>query len=109
MGKNPPLWGGILLINLNLSIMEKFLKQLANIPNDKLLHFFYGTIIGFICILFFGVGGFVLTLLIAVLKEIIDYFRYGKMGYWKFSIQESCKDILFTSTPALMMVIISLF
>ena len=88
--------------------MEKFLKQLANIPNDKLLHFFYGTIIGFVCILFFGLGGFVLTLFIAVLKEIIDYFRYGKLGR-KFSIQESCKDILFTGTPAIMMVIISLF
>ena len=35
-------------------MIEKFLRKLGNIQKDKLLHFFWGTILSFILILCLG-------------------------------------------------------
>ena len=50
---------------------EKILKTFGNIAKDKLLHFFYGSIISFVSILFFGIHGLWITVIIAAAKEIV--------------------------------------
>jgi len=68
-------------------------KKLANIPQDKLLHFFYGAIISFILGLFIPQLYVILAvLLIAVAKELHDLFiKRTKIDYL---------DIVFTLIPA---------
>ena len=69
MVKHPPLW-------VKFKIMEKLFKTMGQIPNDKLLHFFYGTLIGLPLIYLFDITGLILTIGIAFLKEVIDIFIY---------------------------------
>ena len=52
------------------------LKKLSNIPKDKLLHFFWGTILSFILILYCGIVGMIIALIIPAIKEL--YYDGGK-------------------------------
>jgi len=45
-------------------IMEKLIEKLSEIKHDKLLHFFYGTILSFIGIGIFGLHGLWLTVIV---------------------------------------------
>jgi hypothetical protein len=79
--------------------MEKIIKKISNIPNDKLLHFFWGTVLSFIFILILGIKGVFLTFLIAFAKEFYDW--YTKKG------TPEIMDVIFTITPAVMFIIIN--
>ena len=60
--------------------MDYFLKKLANIQKDKLLHFFWGAILSFILMLSFGIFGMFIALIIPAIKELY-YDKYlGSMG-----------------------------
>ena len=77
----------------------KTLKTFGNIPTDKLLHFFYGTIISFISILIFGVNGLWITVIVAAAKEII----------WDWLMKKGnpeLLDFIFTIIPAGMFLIV---
>ena len=78
---------------------EKTLKTFGNIPQDKLLHFFYGTIISFIAVLIFSIKGLWITVVIAAAKELI-YDKLMKKG--------NCDilDFVFTCIPCIMFLII---
>ena len=77
----------------------KILKTFGNIPHDKLLHFFYGTIITFISVLIFGLKGLWITVVIAAVKELI-YDKLMKKG--------NCEvmDFIFTCLPCIMFLIL---
>ena len=72
-----------------------------NIPKDKLLHFFYGTLISFVSIGLFGIHGLWITVVVAAAKEIVYDWYLGK-GTPEFS------DFVATCLPALMFLIIKL-
>ena len=78
---------------------EKILKTFGNIAKDKLLHFFYGSIISFVSILFFGIHGLWITVVIAAVKEIVydGLMRKGTVDIY---------DFIFTCIPCLMYLII---
>ena len=73
--------------------------MLSNIPKDKLLHFFYGTILSFIFIIVFGIKGLWIVVVIAAAKELIYDWYMGK-GNPEF------KDFVFTCVPAIMFLIL---
>jgi len=73
--------------------MKELLKKLASIPNDKLLHFFYGSLFSFVAIHFLEGRLAVLAIFVlAVLKELYDMKKTG------FSVA----DIAFTTVPAIL-------
>ena len=77
----------------------KILKIFGNIKHDKLLHFFYGSIISFVSVLIFGVYGLWITVVIAAAKEII----------WDYLMQKGSPELLdfiFTIIPAGMLLIL---
>ena len=77
----------------------KTLKIFGKIPQDKLLHFFYGSIISFISVLIFDVNGLWITIAVAAAKEIIwDYLM--KKG------NAELLDFIFTIIPAGMFLIL---
>jgi len=79
--------------------MKKILEKLSNIPNDKLLHFFWGSVLSFLFILILGVKGAALTFVIAFAKEFYDF--YLKKGTPEIA------DFIATVIPALMFIIIN--
>jgi|TARA_R110001583_G_scaffold3217_3_gene21050 hypothetical protein len=76
------------------------METLANIKHDKLLHFFYGTIISFIGIAMFGLQGLWFTVAIGAWKELAyDWFiDGGKPDIW---------DFLWTILPAGMFILLN--
>jgi len=74
-------------------------KLLSSIPNDKLLHFFYGSIISFISVFFIGIQGLWITVVIASLKEILydGIMNKGTVDFY---------DFVFTCIPCLMYLIL---
>jgi hypothetical protein len=98
-------------------MISKFFKSLANIPNDKLLHFFYGSIFGFILVSLVSGLGVLLCLAIAVLKEFYDLIVKSEIQneYWyyplknKYYLKQSLKDIAFTVAPSIMMLFVQIF
>ena len=78
------------------------MKRLANIQHDKLLHFFYGTIISFIGVGLCGLQGLWLTVAAAAWKELIyDWWVVkGKPDVW---------DFLWTILPAGMFILLELW
>ena len=63
------------------------LEKLSNIQKDKLLHFFWGTILSFILILPFGTVGMIIALIIPAVKELYYDKHLGKgncewADYW---------------------------
>lgn len=72
-----------------------------NIQKDKLLHYFYGSIIAFPLVFLFGFYGVVITLLIASVKEVV-YDKLLKRGTFEIL------DIVYTTLPSLLFYLIIL-
>jgi len=79
--------------------MNKILEKISNIPNDKLLHFFWGSILSFVFILILGIKGVFLTFIIAIAKEFYDW--YSKKGTPELA------DFIATIIPAIMFIIVN--
>ncbi len=79
--------------------MKKLMNKLTEIQQDKLLHFFYGTIISFIGMGVFGLSGLLFTLVAAAWKELFYdwYLGYGNPDIWDFN---------WTMAPALMFIML---
>jgi len=77
--------------------MKKIIDKLTDIKHDKLLHFFYGTVISFIGVGIFGLWGLLLTIIIGAWKELIYDKKHGTPDIW---------DFLWTILPAIMFVIL---
>lgn len=77
------------------------MDRLTKIPKDKLLHFFYGTIIGFPIVLFFGIYGVFIMFFIALVKEVVIDIIYQRGMYeWL--------DIVYGVVPAILFWIFTL-
>ena len=72
---------------------------MSNIPHDKLLHFFWGSLISFPLIYIFDIYGFILSLIIFAAKEIIYDKCMGKGN-------PEVLDFIFSSIPAVLYIII---
>ena len=79
-------------------MIEKFLKKIGNIQKDKLLHFFWGTILSFILILFFGIVGMFIALIIPAIKELY-YDKYLGRGNCEWA------DYFYSIAPTIMFAI----
>jgi len=79
--------------------MKKIIDKLTAIKHDKLLHFFYGTVISFIGVSAFGLHGLWLTVIIGAWKELIYDKQHGTPDIW---------DFVWTMFPAIMFVILYL-
>tara|TARA_R110000772_G_scaffold233754_1_gene345307 strand:- start:247 stop:492 length:246 start_codon:yes stop_codon:yes gene_type:complete len=79
--------------------MNKILEKISNIPNDKLLHFFWGSILSFVFILILGIKGVFLTFIVAIAKEFYDW--YSKKGTPELA------DFIATIIPAIMFIIVN--
>ena len=79
--------------------MDYLLRKLGNIQKDKLLHFFWGAILSFILILFFGIVGMFISLIIPAIKELY-YDKYLGKGNCELA------DYFYTVAPTIMLVII---
>ena len=79
-------------------MIEKFLKKIGNIQKDKLLHFFWGAILSFILILFFGKIGIIIALIIPAIKELY-YDKYLGKGCCEWA------DYFYTIAPTIMLVV----
>ena len=77
--------------------MKKIIDKLTEIKHDKLLHFFYGTVISFIGVAIFGLHGLWFTVVIAGWKELVYDKKYGTPDVW---------DFIWTTLPALMFIIL---
>lgn len=62
--------------------MDTFFKKLALIPNDKLLHSFYGTVIYLLLSLFSPIVAILTVIFVAIAKEVYDEIVYGGFD-WK--------------------------
>tara|TARA_R100000781_G_scaffold114953_2_gene88064 strand:+ start:18706 stop:18957 length:252 start_codon:yes stop_codon:yes gene_type:complete len=80
---------------------RKIMNKLAQLQHDKLLHFFYGTVISFIGMGVFGLNGLWFTVAIAAWKELAYdwYLEGGKPDVW---------DFLWTILPAGMFIILNM-
>ena len=78
--------------------MDYLLRKLGNIQKDKLLHFFWGAILSFILILFFGKIGIIIALIIPAIKELY-YDKYLGKGCWEWA------DYFYTIAPTIMLAI----
>jgi len=79
--------------------IKQLFSTLNKVPNDKLLHFFYGTILSFVGFLLIGDGALVVVAAIAAAKELV----------WDKAMSKgNCdvKDFAYTVVPAIMMLII---
>ncbi len=88
-------------------MINKIIYTLGQIANDKLLHFFYGTILGFLFVIPFSWIGILLTLKVAIIKECIDFIRYDSDGK-HYNVKEGLWDILFTTIPSILFYVITL-
>lgn len=68
----------------NLTRVKRILKVLSNIPNDKLLHSFYGTLVYLALSTINPVFGLFCVLFLAFAKEVYDELDYG--GFDSFDI-----------------------
>ena len=74
------------------------LRKLSNIQKDKLLHFFWGAILSFILIFFFGKIGIIIALIIPAIKELY-YDKYLGKGCCEWA------DYFYTIAPTIMFAI----
>ncbi len=79
--------------------MKISVEFFSKIEHDKLLHFFYGTLISFPLILFFGNIGFLISLVIFAAKEIV-YDKIMAKG------NADIMDFLYSALPAIMFLIL---
>ena len=77
--------------------MKKIIDKLTKIKHDKLLHFFYGTVISFIGVSIFGLWGLTLTVLVGAWKELVYDKQHGTPDVWDFA---------WTILPAIMFIIL---
>lgn len=61
--------------------MDIFFKKLALIPNDKLLHSFYGTCIYLLCSFINPLFGIISVIIVAIAKEIYDEVKYKSFDF----------------------------
>jgi len=87
-------------------MINKTIYTLGQIANDKLLHFFYGTILGFIFVIPFSWIGILLTLKVAIVIECIDFIRHDMWGN-HYKVKEGLWDILFTTIPSILFYVIT--
>ena len=80
-------------------MIDLILKKLGNIQKDKLLHFFYGTILSFILIFYFEIVGMIIALIIPAIKELY-YDKYLGKGNCELA------DYFYTVTPTILLAII---
>ena len=83
------------------AVLKRVLSVMASIPNDKLLHFFYGSIIATPLVIWgstMEAVGFMIF--VSILKEIVD----AKM---RFSTPNAL-DALFTFLPVLLLLAVKL-
>ena len=73
-------------------------KKLANIQKDKLLHFFYGTILSFFLIIYFGIVGMIIALIIPAVKELY-YDKYLGKGNCEWA------DYFYSIAPTILLAI----
>jgi len=88
-------------------MIKNFFTKLAQVPNDLLLHFFYGTILSFPLVALFDLWGIFLIAIIAYGKEIID-FIIKDANNKKYNLKRSIPDIIFTIVPAILFYLIKL-
>jgi hypothetical protein len=88
-------------------MIKQFFTKLAQIPNDLLLHFFYGTILSFPLVALFNLWGIAFVLLIAYGKEIIDFIIKDSSGN-EYNFKRSIPDVIFTIAPAVLFYLIKL-
>ncbi len=79
--------------------IKQLFSKLNKVPNDKLLHFFYGTILSFIGFTLVGDGTLVVVAAIAAAKELVWDKAMGK-GNCEMA------DFIYTTVPAVMMLIV---
>ena len=65
------------------------LKKLSNIQKDKLLHFFWGAILSFILILFFGKIGIIRAIITPIFPRKIIRIKE------RIAPQKKCKSLSF--------------
>ena len=69
-------------------------KEIAKIPHDKLLHSFYGTLIYAVVSVFNPILAIIVTLIVAVSKEVMDEIKYKGFD-WKDIIATICIPTVF--------------
>ena len=74
------------------------LKKLSNIQKDKLLHFFWGTILSFVLILYCGIVGMIIALIIPAIKELY-YDKYLGKANWERA------EYFYSNAPTIMLAI----
>lgn len=62
--------------------MDTFFKKLALIPNDKLLHSFYGTLIYLLLSFYSPIVAILTVIFVAIAKEVYDEIVYSGLD-WK--------------------------
>ena len=77
--------------------MERLINKLGEIKHDKLLHFFYGTILSFVGVGIFGLWGLILTVIVGAWKELVYDKKHGTPDVW---------DFMWTILPAIMFIIL---
>ena len=77
-------------------------KKLAKIQKDKLLHFFYGTILSFFLIIYFGIVGMIIALIIPAVKELY-YDKYLGKGNCEWA------DYVYSIAPTIMLAIMKYY
>ena len=84
-------------MGLNNFSANEVINKLEQIKHDKLLHFFYGTVISFIGVGIFGLWGLTLTALVGAWKELVYDKKHGTPDIW---------DFVWTISPAIMFIIL---
>ena len=79
--------------------IKQLFSTLNKVPNDKLLHFFYGTILSFLGFVLIGDGALVIVAAIAAAKELVWDKALGK-GNCELA------DFIYTTAPAIMMLVV---
>jgi len=79
--------------------IKQLFSTLNKVPNDKLLHFFYGTILSFVGFLLLGDGALIVVSAIAAAKELVWDKALGK-GNCEMA------DFIYTVAPTVMMLIV---
>ena len=79
--------------------IKQLFSTLNKVPNDKLLHFFYGTILSFVGFVLIGDGALVIVAAIAAAKELVWDKALGK-GNCELA------DFIYTTAPAIMILVV---
>lgn len=59
------------------------MKKLANIPHDKLLHFYYGSLVALVSTIVVGaLWSIPIVLTVALGKEVYDKYNKGTVDIW---------------------------